>query len=390
MHAPNSDAVAILKLGSLIPSALCMITPSRRIPCLDGLRAVSILLVLLGHASHTVALQGFLFEIIDPVITNASLGVTVFFVISGYLITYLLKTEWGYSGSIDLRAFYIRRVLRIFPAFYTYIIVISILTFAGLITVSSSQIFSAGTFLWNYRHHWEFSATDGNWFLGHFWTLSLEEQFYLLWPAILLVCSPRLAARVALTLIIISPLLRVATYFLWPAARAQIGLMLHTASDPLMFGCLAALAQGNPWFESGWQRIERLSWIAPVSASAFLLFVAPFFGRHFHGAYGITVGMTLSAGCITLIMIWLVRHPQSIAGEIMQHPLLIHLGMLSYSLYIWQQVFLTTLNATWSGRFPINLLVIFGVAEISYFCVERPFLRLRRRSSPTLIESCSY
>lgn len=351
-----------------------------RIPCLDGLRAASILLVILGHGLSTTTIHIRWLLAFMPIFTNSVAGVTIFFVISGYLITTLLCAEWQQTRSIDMSGFYLRRVLRIFPAFYAYILVIAVLAGFGILTVGHNQFVSAVTFLWNYRHLWNHLNDDAVWFLGQFWTLSLEEQFYLLWPLVLLLCTPVRAASVALALILVSPLLRVATYVMWPAARGQIGLMLHTASDSLMFGCLAALWQGSPRFEAVWEKIERAGVSVPVAVASFLLLVSPYLRMAFRGAYQITVGTTLEASAITILMLWLVRHSDSTVGSILQRRFIVHVGVLSYSLYVWQQLFLTPLNRTWTGSFPINYLVAFTVAEVSYHCLERPFLRLRRRT----------
>jgi peptidoglycan/LPS O-acetylase OafA/YrhL len=349
-----------------------------RIPSLDGLRAVALLLVLIGHAFGTIPQDAWLRKLWYPFSEDAHRGVFIFFVISGYLITYLLKSEWDRHGKIDLLDFYRRRILRIFPAFYFYLVVIASLTAIGIIHVSNALFVAASLFLWNYCHLWIPSSNAyGTWYLGHFWSLSLEEQFYLIWPFLLSLAKPVRASRIAATLIIAIIPLRIITYFVFPGDREYVSIMLHTTADPVMFGCLAALLQGTSRYEDFMDRYCRIPLVA--CATMFLLIISPQLELRFHGVYACTVGWPLESMCIVLLMTWLIRWPDSPVGRVLNSRLLVHIGALSYSLYIWQQLFLTRLNTTWTGIFPINILICFLVAEMSYHWIEQPFLRLRKR-----------
>jgi peptidoglycan/LPS O-acetylase OafA/YrhL len=347
-----------------------------RIVGLDGLRAISIALVLIGHGLATIP-ASFRPDYLAPYLGNATLGVMTFFVVSGFLITHLLRQEWGATGTLRLKAFYARRILRIFPALYAYLLVLTLIRIAGWIDTTWADLGVAGTFLTNYKHAFPIPTNDDYWFVGHFWTLSLEEQFYLFWPATILAFGIRRAPRIALGIVLATPLVRVVTYFLWPEARGQLGLMLHTAADPIMVGCLAALWQGEPSFEAVLRRFSR-SYVA-LAASLFLLFASPWLASQFQGMYSMTVGMSLNSIAIAYIMLWVIRHPEHAVVRFLSTPVVRHVGVLSYSLYLWQQLFLTTRNESWTGSFPINLLVCFAVAELSYRVVEQPFLRLRDR-----------
>ncbi len=351
----------------------------KRIASLDGLRALSILLVLTGHAAATIPYRDALPGGALTVLGNARLGVMTFFVISGYLITHLLRKEWQREGRIDLRGFYLRRLYRIFPAFYAYILVVTLLAAAGAIQLSGTNLLSAFLFAWNYVHLFVENASSGTWFLGHFWTLSLEEQFYLVWPATFLLAGRRRGARIALGIFLVSPAIRVLTYFLWPDARPFITIMLHTNADPLMLGSLLALLEGNRRFETAMGYLLR-HWVAAVAA-LFALLVSPFLNQHFQGAYYLPLGSTLDSVCIALFLLWAIRNPETRVGRLLNRPVLVTIGVLSYSLYLWQQLFLTPLNHTWTGLFPVNILVCFGVAWASYRFIEQPFLNLRRRRS---------
>src|SRR5690242_7033616 len=164
-----------------------------RIPSLDGLRAVSIMLVLLGHLAGTENSPADL-----KFLTNyANFGVRVFFVISGFLITGLLLKEHAYSGRIDLRQFYVRRFYRIVPAAYAFLIVMVISAHHSL---RPRDIALGFLYLTNYVY-------PRPWVLGHLWSLAVEEQFYLLWP-LLLVCFFRRRRLICMFGIGLPPLIR--------------------------------------------------------------------------------------------------------------------------------------------------------------------------------------
>ncbi len=167
-----------------------------RIPSLDGLRALSIFLVMALHTiqrysvSHHVSLVWY-------AIFNGETGVFIFFEISGFLITSLLLQEHEKRGSISLRGFYLRRAFRILPPLYLYIGVIVLLGLAGRILLTRIDIVSALFFFHNIK------ASDVMWSLEHLWSISAEEQFYLVWPFILVYClrRPGHAGRVAASVI---------------------------------------------------------------------------------------------------------------------------------------------------------------------------------------------
>lgn len=150
------------------------------IPSLDGFRAISILLVIFGHLIINQLLPAPLYSILKEV-SFGELGVRIFFVISGFLITYLLLKERSKNGGVNLKAFYIRRLLRIFPVFYFYLGIVAILNFSLGFQVPSLYFLSAALYIQN------FSPWGSSWLIGHSWSLAVEEQFYLLWPAIFFV-----------------------------------------------------------------------------------------------------------------------------------------------------------------------------------------------------------
>jgi peptidoglycan/LPS O-acetylase OafA/YrhL len=342
--------------------------PSRNIPSLDGLRAISILLVIVAHSSQSFA--QWIRIPAGSLLLFAHTGVSVFFVISGFLITSLLLKELHATGAISLKRFYVRRAFRIFPPFYLYLAIIFALALAGVFHTPLRAFFFAAIYTSNYY----FGPGGGFVGLQHIWSLSVEEQFYLLWPAALLLLGKRRAVYLAGFLILISPLSRVATYFaLAPEHRAMVDRMFHSSVDTIMFGCLLALL----WQNDGFNRRLR-SWINPWSMAGsvlFLFLLDPLLDHCFRGGYDLTIGMTLEGIGICLITLYVVRFPQTVPGRILNTPVLRHIGLISYSLYLWQNI----LTGEADKYFPLNVAAILACAEISYWAVERPSLRLRDR-----------
>ncbi len=345
---------------------------SRNIPSLDGLRAVSVLMVIAAHINGALA-RFIPFVPFWIYLVWGTLGVQTFFVISGFLITHLLLKELQADGTVSLKHFYFRRSLRIFPAFYVYLAVAGLVTLAGWVAGNLRAFLIAGTYTWNY-------LGGGSELLEHTWSLSLEEQFYLLWPAALVLLGTRKGSKLAMWVILLSPVSRIVTYYLAPNHRALLNAMLHTGLDSIMFGCLLAILWRNPRFNQIVQPFIR-GWTAFLAA-AFVLVLAPvFLGARFRGAYIFVFGFTLNAICLSLILLYVVRNPDSAVGRVLNTPVLRHLGVISYSLYLWQQMFTSNHGLRF---FPFNLLAILACAELSYWLVERPALRLRERLEPRL------
>lgn len=337
-----------------------------RIQYLDGLRAISIIMVLIGHGAHSFySATWFSF------IGNSHLGVMIFFNISGFLITTLLLKEITKTDSINLLAFYIRRSLRIFPVFYTYILIIALLTYFGLLNVVTNDFFYASTYLWNYKAALSNSVESKDiWYLGHFWTLALEEQFYLFWPFALYLFGIKKTMNVLPFFLLSFPLFRLASYIFMPELRGQIGMMLHTMSDSILWGGYAAMLL----FYNKEYLISKLNLYNNkaifISMLIFLFIGSKVFSLIFKGAYSITIGLTIEAILISSLILYLVvLEPKEFS--FINNRYVVYLGTLSYSLYIWQQLFLANEPSSLVFAFPLNYILCFVVAYISYNTIER-------------------
>jgi peptidoglycan/LPS O-acetylase OafA/YrhL len=346
-------------------------TAGSRIPSLDGIRAISILMVLYGHASSTrdfpVSIVGKYGGWFGDV---AHLGVLVFFVISGFLITSLLMREREMTGTISLKRFYLRRVLRIFPAFYAFILALAIAVWLGAIHLTGRDFAFALTYTVNYVPH-------PPWPTGHLWSLSVEEQFYLLWPLALLALRERRALILAVAAIFAGPLVRVATReWIFHVDPHALGDM--TNSFPAMFDYLAtgcALALLRPW-------LLTRTWYLRLTASRWLVLAIPLallINRMGNHTTAILLGSPVMNVCIALLIESSTRHAGSLAGRFLNWKPIVFFGVLSYSLYLWQQLFLDHQSRVWVDAFPQNLVFALLAALASWFLIERPFLRLRRR-----------
>lgn len=343
----------------------------KRVPSFDGVRGIAILLVLVGHTASN-------YQPVSPwarrwleAFANASFGVRLFFVLSGYLITSLLIEELARYGKISLGAFYRRRAARILPAFYVFLAVVMVLQIWHSFGLTPAALLAAGAHVWNYARLWITLPATGAWTLGHLWTLALEQQFYLFWPGVLAWLGTRRAGWCALGLIIWCPLARVATYYLIPAQRGYLGMMFHTAIDSLMMGCLAALVLQNLKVRASLLRHGKMG---ALIAAVWALCLSPYVSEIVRG-FPVVAGFTLDAMAAAWIIAWLHHRGSSGAEVILGKGLLPWLGAVSYSLYLWQQIFLSPSGGLGNGNIVAPWLCAIGAAWASYRFVEMPVLR---------------
>jgi peptidoglycan/LPS O-acetylase OafA/YrhL len=334
-----------------------------RLPGLDGLRAFSVAMVVLWHVSLTEKLHSPLLENLWRVDVG-NLGVRVFFVLSGFLITTLLLEEHRATGEISLRRFYLRRALRIMPAYYAFLAVIAITASVGVVRLSHGGLLRAGAYVSNY--------SNVGWALGHTWSLSVEEQFYLLWPGALVLLGVRRAFVGAAVVLVASPAFRVlATHSppLWPMYWR---FAFECVADALATGCLLAYLRPRLW-RSGLYRGFLSSPLAVLPPIA-LLVVSTLNVRHTR--FAAVIGVSLVNVCVALVVDWTLRFPSGAVGRLLNWRPIAFVGTLSYSLYLWQQPFLSK-GSTWPV--PLSVAAIACAALLSHFAVERPALRLRAR-----------
>jgi len=339
-----------------------------RIRSLDGLRAVSIILVMI---SHLVGVRGFAVpEAAGRVFELGELGVRVFFVISGFLITSILLRELAEHNSVNLVRFYFRRTLRIFPPYYLFVLVLAFVQAIGLIGLNAGDLSHALSYSSNYH-------PQRSWFVGHTWSLAVEEQFYILWPATLLLIGKRKGLMLALAVIVMAPLVRVMIWEDLPGIRDGIGQRFETVADSIAAGCLLAGLRGRLHRVSAYQRF--------LNSKAIVIAVAMVLAGnavHNHPLPHFFLGYTVMNLGIAFCIDWCVTNNSGRIGKILNCRPAVTIGVMSYSIYLWQQVFLNRYSESALSAFPANVALVSIAATTSYVLCEKPCFGLRK-----LIES---
>ena len=328
-------------------------------PELDGVRGVAIVLVVAGHTQ--------LLPFAGPI------GVTVFFALSGFLITSLLIEERDRTGRVSLSAFYARRARRLFPALGAYLGVSIALTLAGVGVYAFSLVEYLGPVF--YFENWLIAFREGAPPVTAItWSLAIEEQFYLVWPLVVIACgrwgSRRLLIGVCAVGTLLAPALRV---LFWDGGHGQWRLYYGTDTrmDCLLSGCLLAVLVHRVGVPS-----KRWGWWWPAGA---VLIVAPIWG-------GITTHVWLptvvAAGSVVVIVSALTGGARWLAW-----PMLRWLGRRSYALYLWHYP-LVYVFAAQLDVLPLWVALVWSLAlaEASWWLIERPFIR---RRSPVAVEDRS-
>ena len=334
----------------------------QRIRTVDGWRGVAILMVLAEHALRSTRARNSL------AVNLGTLGVDIFFVISGYVITLTLLKEQERSGGISLRDFYWRRAFRILPVATLYLLLLCAgsLFASGLRPVSHEVL--ASLFFW--RNYWQIQHPGMGLYTAHYWSLSVEEHFYLLWPAVLWWTGRRRALGVATTGVLGFACWRYLHYLrgLEPVMEIRTDMRL----DGLLLGCLLALLLGR---EDVRQFVLRNF---PKETPILCGFPLLLWFRHMGGQPSLVTYLLIACALTSTLVV-----QEGVAYRWLSSRLLVWAGTVSYSLYIWQQIFTRhpgpVSPIAWAGEVPVNLVLTVAVAAASFYFFEQPLQRLGRR-----------
>ena len=351
---------------TLPPSPLEEAMGRRHLPALDGLRWVAVLVVMVYHFGWQ-AVPG-------------DLGVAGFFVLSGFLITWLLLREHEDTGTVSLPGFYVRRTLRIFPAYYAFVALsVGLDLLRGDVRIRPA-IVPALTYTVNYYNALHGHPTSS---VTHAWSLAVEEQFYLLWPFAFLLAARW--GRAGVARVLAGAVAAVVTWraFLYLGGfvdGAYVYNAFDTRFDNLAIGCLLAVVLTSP------DKLRRLGAVAwppwsPLVTVALLVSSRSLISDAWHYAFGLTVEAVLVAVLITQLLA-LHAHP---TWRWLDRPAVRYLGMLSYPLYLYHGYGISV-----GRRLPLpeglqlvaSIAASVLIAAASYHLLERRFLRLKERLQP--------
>jgi peptidoglycan/LPS O-acetylase OafA/YrhL len=342
------------------------------LPTLDGWRAIAIAMVLLNHdrlrsiGSHSTQW----FRI------NGGMGVEVFFALSGVLICTRLLQEEKIRGRIDLRGFYVRRLCRIQPAALLYLSVIGILMLANVLDREPREMLCSILLV---RNIFPLHSPPGSWYTAHFWSLSVEEHFYLLLPGFLLLVRKHRARYLTALVLLLEIWIRFVYHFPQLQFGSEIAVRTDVAIDVILLGALAAILLDREPVEKFLIRFCP-PWVTLPLAVCWWIWcdLHPVFAR-----------VHLLLICIyPLVILSTMLHPQSLTGRFLELPVFRFIGKISYSLYLWQMLFFTynkPIPAPHSAilqfmqHTPLRYGAVLAASLISYYLVEKPMMRLGHR-----------
>jgi peptidoglycan/LPS O-acetylase OafA/YrhL len=339
-------------------------------PSLDGLRAIAVLVVMAFHAY----LPGF---------SGGALGVDIFFILSGFLITSILLEEWRRDSDISLRNFYFRRAFRLLPALGALLLVIqlhSLAVFHGARFWDSEKAIAA---VLCYVANWV-RALDlfplGS--LAHAWSLSIEEQFYLVFPLLLLFLLRRKVGRSWLFTGLLAAVVILALHraFLWtgPNSEERIFNGSDTRFDELLTGCAAAVGlQAGLFTSPRVLKVLRYALIPAMLTLGVMIVHPPPVELLYKFGWP---AIELSVACIVL---WLVLRASTPVHRILELPAAVWIGRISYGLYLWHVPIISRVGG-WHRELgpltvPVGFGLSFGAAIVSYYCLEVRFLKMKAR-----------
>jgi len=346
------------------------------IPGLDGLRAIAVLIVMVAHLG---------FEHIVP----GGFGVTVFFFISGFLITRLLLAESEKSG-IGLKNFYARRFVRLYPALLFMLIgTVAIYGLSGIGGPTGAELTAGVFYFTNFFQVFVRATTDSLPFMPwtHLWSLAVEEHFYLIFPAFMVMCRKnwKRAAVILIALLAAVPLWRTFIMFGTELPYADYNYMMTDARfDSLAWGCLLSVLLH---LKGSLKAFKPLLGIVPTALAGTAI-IASFFIRDETFRY--TLRFTLQgAALFVLVLNFYYLKALNFAINIAEWKWLAWIGQISYALYLWHVPIYDLVHRA-MDRGPVSLFITtlasFAISVVSFYIVEKPFVALRKRFGAHIVK----
>jgi len=361
-----------------------------RILGLDGVRAYAALMVVVSHMYLFIEL----YNNNSPYysLVRGIIGVQIFFILSGFLITNLLYSEYKKYGRISFKLFIIRRGLRIFPVFYLFILALVIIGFFFETMITPKQLFYASIYWFNHLPRDEYSIL-----LGHTWSLAVEEHFYLIWPPVFILMlknkiSPTIQIFMLLVMIYFLQLLQDSLYSNDELAGTyRLSGWTSSAAIYLLTGCIGGIMLHTSW----WEKVSSLGFVSIMLA---IVFLSGFLINFWYDEVDNFQKYARIIGILSGIL-WIVINQNSIITKFLELKPIVYLGKVSYGIYVWQGFYLATGPGRANGQeWPLaadiklqsltstGFILLCITVPISYHFFEVKFLKLKDRFRPKNID----
>ena len=362
----SSSAIA----GAVPSSRLATALGQKKLPSLDGVRAVAVLLVIFHHLNVPYSPDG--------------RGVLTFFVLSGFLITWMMLNESEKTGDVSIRNFYLRRILRIFPGFYVFLVLAFAaqwLTEGGMSGTTLGDYLGAFSYTSNYRFALMPHMNHACW---HTWALSMEEQFYLLWPCLFVAFQKdlRKLSHLLIAAIVLVDVYRIVLFFKFQVNENWLERSFDCRVDHILVGCLLAVLIKRGVLLRFWNFLAARTWISLVSLALMVASIAMDF--RFQLPYKFAFGFVVDPLLTAIFLVQVIAMGSTWLWGWLNWRVVRYLGQVSYGMFLYHMMAnRLVLNLVGRHSLWIHVPVVTACAVLlgacSFHLVEMRFLRLKSR-----------
>jgi peptidoglycan/LPS O-acetylase OafA/YrhL len=350
------------------PTAHAYDGKSGYIPTLDGWRTIAVFFVLAAHSAHSADIY---FPNIGILSHTGLIGVRIFFALSGFLITSRILEEIDARQRLSLSGFYLRRGFRILPPLLLLLTVVGLLGVLGVVHIGILEWFAGLFFFANW--------VEKSWYLGHLWSLAVEEHFYLLWPGLFALAGSRRTFWIAVAAV---PVLAVWRLVAWRLELYSSPAIFWGRTDIQLDGLLwgAIWAYIDRYHRGHLKKLVAQPWVATATV-ALIVGIESLTLNNYNLSM---LRYSIVAALIPIAIVGTARNHQFFLFRPLEWRPMRYVGRLSYSIYLWQQILLTSDEARVTAfgalhQFPLNLFMVFPCAVASYYLIERPMIKIGHR-----------